>query len=312
MVVEPAGSAAGPDGATRDELEALEQLRLAVVDGEAAVARGILSGIMARDPSPEVVRAVDDYRRILDGRDLAEQLSLRLVVGPGESDDLTRVELVVESDLEAPATLRLLPPTLVRKVFAVSPLGLESRNRRGEVRVDLEQLELAPSAASIAFLGEFPRQVSGALAVRESFALYPGGAWVERGGELLPVQDLVIVDAERTSVASFLPPGPVDPGAVAEYMGDPAVLEIPDDGYLPALLERAVRVAPSRRADAVERIAIASADWTDEQLTAAAPALRWLTDAITPGSDARAWRQYLSSWNRPPASDAAASLVLPR
>ncbi|QDU67450.1 hypothetical protein [Engelhardtia mirabilis] len=311
MVVEPAPKqqrAAIPPA----DVEALEQLRLAVADGEDAVARGILTGILARDPIPEVEEAAQVYRRILDGREFVSQLDLRLVCSSGELPNHIRLEFVASSTLPVPVTVHFMPPTLVRRTYAVSPGGLESRNRRGDVRTDLAVIEVPAGGQQVAFLGEYPRAVGGALAVREHFELHPAGAWIERNGELLPAQDLAIREAERTSIAGFLPPEAVPPGSVVDYVSDPRVLELPDDVFLPALLERAVRVAPSERRLSVDLLAAAVPGWSDDQVSAASPALRWLTDAITPGSDPRAWRSYLAAWSRPPAADGAAALVLPR
>lgn len=310
MELEPA--AAPGEGLPREQLESLEHLRLAVDDGEAAVARGILTGILARNPAPEVLRAADAYRRILDGRECAELLDLRLVAEPGELEGHTRVALVATSALADGLVLHLLPPTLVRRVYSVSPRGIESRNRRGEVRTDLVRVEFVAGESTTAFLGEFPRTVSGALAIRETYDLLPGGAWLERDGELLPAQSLEVVAAERTSVAGFLSSAPVDPEAVADYVAAAGVLEIPDEIFLPALLERAVRVAPSQRTQAIDRLAADVEGWSDEQIAAAAPALRWLTDAVLPDSDPRAWRSWLAAWRRPPVGDGATALVLPR
>ena len=92
---------------------------------------------------------------------------------------------------------------------------------------------------------------------------------------------------EFEAVAPFFPIAPVEPAELARYAGRDGLVLAP-------LLERAVRIAPERRAEALELLRPLVADMDDERLTLVAPALRWLSRRGRGTNDPRAWRLWMA------------------
>ena len=233
------------------DLVLLEELRGAWADGDRVLVRRLIERIRGGSTDRRVLEAAEDYRRRLEGLEISERLSLGLRAGAAEGDpSRTVVELIAENADPRPVTVNLLTPTLERRLVSISPLGLESRRRSDDVLPEFEALVVPGEGRASVTLGDYPR-ASGGIASRERYSLDPAGAWLSLDGELLPVEDLPIASDSRTGIAPFLPSVPVEPSVLIAYLDDAGGRDLPDEVFLPALLERAVRIHPTRREEAV-------------------------------------------------------------
>jgi len=252
---------------------AFDALAAAVKDGEDELARRILAGIMARHPPEHLREFARGYERILDGRALGRELDLALVSEPvvGSAGDF-RLVLEAGHGRTEPVVLRLPPAGLRRTVTAIDPSGNESRSLTTAFTPAVEDLSVPPGERVRVRLLDYELELGGALAARERWTLEMHAGVFEVGGEELPAQDPVVRAAERTRLAPFLPPAPVEPAELARYLAG-------DELYLPALIERAVRIAPERREEALDALTPVVLRLEQERparLESAAPALRWL------------------------------------
>ena len=96
----------------------------------------------------------------------------------------------------------------------------------------------------------------------------------------------------------------VEPAEFARYIerGAPS---------LPALLERAGRLAPERRGEALDLATPALLRYLPEELERIAPALRWLLGEDEPPVDARGWKLWLESRGTRASDPARPRLDLP-
>jgi hypothetical protein len=313
----PASGSAAEPGPSALDLALLEALRQAFEDGDDTLAWSLHERLAAATTDSRVRAVVDDYRRRLEGRALLKQLDLGLQCRPTADGRGTAVWFVAHNRSATELTVQFLPATLERRCVVLSPLGLESRSREDSLVPELPEFRVGAQASFEMELRQFPVPMAGALACREWYQFSPSGAWLLVGGELLPARDLRVRGDDRTCLAGYLPGTAVDPAAVADYLDEPRAVTLPEEVFTPALLERAVRVPAADRARAVALLAERAAQWSDEQLTAGAPAFRWLTGALAPGGDPRAWRGHFAAL-RAQAEPLAArpesdpSLVLPR
>ncbi|MHC4261891.1 MAG: hypothetical protein ACYSWX_05165 [Planctomycetota bacterium] len=293
------------------DLALLDELRRAWEVRELTLARRLVGLLEGRSEDPRVLQAADDYRRRIEGFELLTELDLRLIAETDPDDPArTRLTLGVKSASSVACEVHLLTPTVQRRLISLSPLGLESLAREDHLLEGFEPLRVVGGSEALRVLGSYRRPSAGALASRENYALDPAGSWLTVDGELLPVDAIAISSASRTGVAAFLPAQAVDPEELVEYLSDPRVGDIPDDILLPALLERAVRVHPSRRVEAVGLIADAVEGWDDSLVTRAAPAFRWLSEAYEAGGDPFAWRVYFAGVRARRSPDAEAEEVI--
>ena len=78
--------------------------------------------------------------------------------------------------------------------------------------------------------------------------------------------------------------------------------------WLPALLERAVRVAPERRGEALDLLAPLVETSTPAQIERLAPALRWLSGASDPEAGHLGWKSWFRDRARPPEPESGSGL----
>jgi hypothetical protein len=121
--------------------------------------------------------------------------------------------------------------------------------------------------------------------VRASFALVLPSGELLFDGQAYPANTLTVRPCSVQRLAPFLPTGPVEPEELLRYLGGQRVAT-------PALLERAVRIPPERREEALELLSAAALDMTRPELERALPALRWLSGQRHLGADVDAWRRW--------------------
>ena len=293
-------------------LPALEALRAAVVDGEDETAEAILAGLRARAPAdPEVERLLAGFERVLEGRRLVRSLDLALRLepatpsaprgdgaepragGPAGAPAVPRFRLVLDAShgRPEPLTLRLPPATLERLVVALDPRGLQTKSFETRNVPELSELTLAPGAVRSLTLLDYELSTGAALAAREEWRLRLHSGSVAAGEAELPASRIASATCEHVVLAPFLPAAPVEPEVLAAYVQR-------DEVWLPALLERTVRIAPGRRVEALELllpVVEGLARERPERIDELAPALSWLL-RVTEGGDgvlealrSRAW-----------------------
>ena len=290
-------------------LPAFDALQAAVDDGEDELARRILAGILARRPPAGLIEFARGYERILDGRAVLEDLELRLVseaVGGSDRD----FRLVLEASHGRASELVLhLPPTNLRHiVVGIDPHGGESRHLSTEVISALAELTLPPGEVLRHPILDYELTAGGALAVRERWSLEPRAGEVEVDGRWLPAQNPRVAPAERTVLASFLPRAPVEPAELVRYAARPEAV------HMPPLIERTVRIDPERREEALDLLAPLVADLAEadpERLETIAPALRWLSRSVYPGTHPQAWADWFAARRTRSEEIPAGGLVLP-
>ena len=110
----------------------------------------------------------------------------------------------------------------------------------------------------------------------------------EQKGAALPFRAPAIELAEFESPATYLPGEPVEPSELVRYATGEVV-------SLPALLERAVRIVPERRAEALIELSHELDQIEDARLEELLPALRWLARSGRDENAPELWREFLIS-----------------
>lgn len=244
------------------------------------------------------------FRNILDGRRTAAALGLRLVAEPVGAEGEYRVTLHAHHELGEPVRLHCPGSALKFLSLGVSEAGIESRARRRVLTDALSDLELESGLEVEIALGTFYVPSRGLVAARGRWTLSTLGGTLRLGARELPANSF---EAERCEVVRLdprLPTEPVEPAEFARYVerGAPS---------LPALLERAGRLASERRDEALDLATPALLRYIPDELERIAPALRWLSGLDEPPADARGWKSWLEARRARAADPARPRLDLP-
>jgi hypothetical protein len=194
--------------------------------------------------------------------------------------------------------------SLVFSSLGTSEAGIESRARRRVLTDALADLELEPQVEVEIRLGTFYVPVRGLVAARGRWELITLGGGIVRDGRELPANAFRAGECEVLRLDPRLPVGEVAPQEFADYVerGAPS---------LPALLERAARLAPSRRAEALDLATPAFLRLLTEDLERLAPALRFITLLEDPPQDPASWRAWFEARARTRSRGTRPKLDLP-
>ncbi len=269
---------------------ALEQLGRAVAADDDAVARRILGGILARRPTGRALELALEFDAVLDGRDLARDLVLELrVESSGDAQNPShQLSLVCRSPATLPIRLDLPPPTLEQVTTWAFAAGTEQRMVENRTLYEFPGAVVPPGTDLVLDLGGHAAPLRNAIARRDHWRMTTRSGTVQLGERSLPLRAPVVRSCEAVALAPFLPGGTVEPEVLVEYVRRETIA-------LPPLMERAVRIAPSRGSEAIALIAGIVSELDDERLSTIAPALRWLSHTARLGADPRAWRRALES-----------------
>jgi len=256
------------------------------------VAALTLSGQLPSRESVEAAQvAVERFENIIDGRErlLAVNLTVELRRVPGEE----RVEawLTGESSWVEALTVRPFAASILIGRLHIDQEGFEVNWTESVVLEDALELTVPARAAASARLLALPIQVPvGAMATRMSVTLVCTGGELEEGGTRFPAREIAVAKGERTDIAGWIPAGLVEPRRLIELVGQ-------GRGATDVLLECAIRIAPSRRAEALDGLGRAVQTLPGEAVRPAVPAIRWLMgvsgiDGF--GRDERDWKELLS------------------
>ena len=287
-------------------MPAFEALAAAVEAGDDETAERTLTAILARGPEGDTLERAEAFERILRGRRLGRALELRLHAR-ADPEDERQVVLVLEGrhGLPEPLGVRSLPGRLEVLWTGVDATGLEQRAARSLGVDAVTRFDVEPGQELSLPLGRFPVGTGTGLAVRASFELEFPGCELEQAGQLFPVNRLAVEPTSLTRLAAFLPNEPVEPSELVRY------LEAGGD-FTAATLERAVRIAPERRGEALDLLAQAAQRMPRQELERALPALRWLSGNRHLGADVEAWRRWLEARPSPFGVSESADQSSPR
>jgi len=275
-------------GVPPEFVPALEAVRVALSEGDELNARRALQRVLARQPEGRTLELARGFERILDGRERIRWLDWRLEAAerPGQPGSY---DLVLVASQQGPEALVLRSGGARLRVtqYAVDPDGHERRGSRrdavpfpselvlpieGELRLPIADLSLEPPTGVLAFSSIF------------DFELLPG-EFVD-GGRYLPVQSVPVESLEIVRLAGELSGAPLDPGELVAYVDRGRI-------FVPALMERAVRILPDQRPAALDGLAPVAERLNIVELELLVPALRWLSGSVVPGGDPEAWRRWL-------------------
>ncbi len=270
-------------------MPAFEAVVQALEDGDELVARGALSRVFASRPEGRALELALAFERILDGRALTKSLHLRLETEELGSSPLEfRVYLHASHEGTEALRLRASGARVHELLVVVDPDGREARSSH-RVGVDFPSELLLPAGEELRFelaVLQLPTP-PGLLALSAQLRLevLPGELLTEEGRSL-PAQEVRVEELELVRLASFLPSTTVEPEQVVSYVSRGKI-------YVPALMERVVRVAPARRGETLDALTPLVESMSLVELELLVPGLRWLARTTGPGGSPVAWRSWL-------------------
>jgi len=296
------------------ELEPFEPSLLAaneaLVAGDEELARAILAYARARRPAGAALATLERLDAALAGRAIARTVRLELRARSVPGADRARVELVGRNDGDAPVLVECSGASLDCFTVSLTTEGAEQRAQQRLIVDALDRLVLEPGRETRVSLGEFPAVTRGCVAVRGSWKLTPASAVARVNGLEIPAQEIQAHSNDWVLIDPRFPAGPITPQELADYVrrGAPSMA---------GLLERTVRVAPERRAEALDVLAPVLVERPLLEITRAAPVLRWLSgerlgDSFEPdGVALRAWLQERATRRTAPTTDDPLGLPQP-
>ncbi|QDV07568.1 hypothetical protein Poly30_30940 [Planctomycetes bacterium Poly30] len=283
----------------RSTLQRLQQ-RLAVDRATAptlAEARQRDDDIAARTlggelPSAENVQAAlkmaEGFERVIEGRLRMAAIEMELELERKPGTEVIEIYLVAKSTWPQPLVLE---PGAGRLEVLRASLEPRTGGERREARIRaLEggtRLEIPARGTVRALLTEVPVEVPvGSIATRMETQVTFNGGTVSEGDLMLPMREEDLPRTRRTDLAGWVPTSLVEPVELAELVergGAP----------LAALLERAVRISPTRRDETLDRLGKVVQTLPIDAFHSIVPALRWIVGTNEFGRDEKRWRDWL-------------------
>lgn len=292
----------------RRELEPFEasfrELADALATRDDVLARRLIERVFARGPRGAALSRAEAFRAVVDGRSSTAAITLRLEHEPGEQAGEHRLVLVARQDLGTSVRIRCPGGALLYSCTSLNAQGIENRTQRRLLTDALADLELESGREVRVVLAGFSVPTQNALAVRARWDLDVLGGSVLRDGRELPANHVAPEGCELVRLDPRLPADPVEPDQFRAYVerGAPST---------PALLERAVRIAPERRDEALQLALPRLRAAPLEELERLAPALRWLANLREPPVNAVEWREWIDALAERKTKPARPTLDLP-
>ncbi|TAJ15793.1 MAG: hypothetical protein EPO68_12270 [Planctomycetota bacterium] len=286
----------------------VDELAAAMKSRDDALAERLIERLRAQLPPDALSERLEAWSRVLEGRVLSRELELRLEcrrveVAAGKPERRALV-LCIANPHAAPITLDCAPPRLVRTSTWIDERGELARNQDVSTLHAFERLEIPAALPSEVELAQFEPRTGPALAVRERFELAWTAGVLSRAGRAMPFDRETRCACDYVGLAGKLPTGAVEPAELVRYARTEVVLT-------PALVERAVRIAPARYDEALDALAAARVEFSSARLVELAPALRWLARDPGLGADAEGWQEWLRARHNRAAARDASPLDLP-
>lgn len=289
-------------------LPAVEAIITAIKEDDNVTARSALNALLRRNPDSHTMELARGFERLLDGRLRVSWMELRLeAIEDPESPGNYQLDLVLSHHGNEDLVYRAGGARLFVGQVAVGPDGSGQRGTRRDATPFPEEVTLLPDEEQrfeVARLSLDPPRGVLAFSSKLRLDLLPG-QFKMRDGRYLPAQNVPSPKLELVRLAGDLPNGLVEPQELLNYAMQPRP-------FVPALMERAVRIAPERRDEALDLLTEWVATTDTVSLETIVPALRWLARTDSPGGSAAAWRVYMA--NRARHASGAASkggLILP-
>ncbi|MFT5461745.1 MAG: hypothetical protein ACI8QS_000617 [Planctomycetota bacterium] len=277
---------------SRNYRAAFQTLESAIRLGDDELAWGILARLKSTPLDPRESELAQSLELVLRGRKLAQSVSLELEITADDSaEGRWQLSLRVSQVLVDELTLRLPPVRLIHRRHRIDELGVGSQQARTRLLPVLESVRLTRGDEQLIPLETFEVPMQSAVAMRDEWELELLGGFVEFEGQELPANAFTWARLERAYLAAFLPQEPLDPAVLVEYAGR-------ENPAMAPLIERAVRIPPSRSEEALEALEPLLIQLTredPERCIALVPALRWLARTSAPGVHPSSWVRYIRS-----------------
>lgn len=273
----------------------LEAIRLALETGDEANARRSLFLLMQRDPVGRTLQIAEGFERILDGRHRIGWMDLVLETVEGDgAPGVFHLELSISQHGPEDLRLRLGGVRLKVYQYAVDPDGRERRSTRRDGVPFPKELILKRGAEPLRLpVADLEMSApADILAISYLFTLeFLPGEFVMDDGRFLPVQNIPTPELELVRLAKELPNSAVAPSELVSYVERGRI-------FVPALLERAVRIQPAQREEALDLLTPVVDRMNSVEFELLVPALRWLSRSVRPGGDPEAWKSWLDLRSR--------------
>ena len=277
-----------PDPIEATFVPAFDALTAAVDARDDELARRILARIQARGPDAPTTRRAEAFERILDGRALTAELDLRLVHEPAAQEGVIAVIFEARHGLDEQLRVRTAPATLQLLLVGIDLTGFEHSSARSVTVDAIADFKIEPGVPTRIGLGDFELMPGTALAVRGRWELQLLPGEILRAGESFPATGFEVSPCSAGRLAAFLPTDEVEPAELLRYLQG-------SEFSLPALIERAVRIAPERRAEALDLLTPQLLGAAPLEVERAVPALRWLSGQRDLGGDPLMWQGWLAT-----------------
>lgn len=275
------------------ELEPFElafaEISAALEARDEALARSILNYANARQPRGAALEIAQRFERVLEGRVRLGRLSLALVARPVEDGARFAVELVARNDSSQSLQLRARGAALDYLIVGLTAEGVEHRTAQRAFVDALDRLH-APAGEQVRIgVGQFEAPLGGSIAVRGSWRMSAASGSIFVDDLELPASELRVAACESVRLDARLPRSPIEPAELADYLrrGAPTMA---------SLLERAVRITPERREEALALLTPILLQRPLLEIGRAAPVLRWLSGERVDdgfGEDGPRWKSWL-------------------
>ncbi|MGK0216670.1 MAG: hypothetical protein ACI9HE_000142 [Planctomycetota bacterium] len=246
------------------------------------------AGVVA-DEARSALPLAAGFERVVKGRRRVAALKLELVLQP-EEEGAPGQELVLLVTNSWADPLRLVPgpANLVLTRTRVGADGRQARMARTQA-LDLFELEVAPGDSGEVSLGHYRAQLTrDMVAERLDFQLEMRAGQVQQGGESYPAQHLGVDALEYVALATYLPNGSVEPAELVRYLQQPKRSR-------EAAMERALRILPHRRGEALALLEPLLGRATDEEFSGLAPILTWLAPLGPELSGREVWLSWIQA-----------------
>jgi len=273
------------------EMESAIPLSEARVRTDDVAALTLSGNLPSRESVEAALGAVERFEEIIRGRERLRAVTLGIELRRLPGEELVEAWLTGESGWPEPLIIRPFAASILIGRLHVDKGGFEVNRSETVVLEDGVELAVAADGTASMRLVELPIQVPvGAMATRMTVTLVCTGGEVEQAGERFPARDIAVREAERTDIAGWIPTGLVEPQRLVQLVEQ-------GRGNTDVLLECAIRIAPSRREEALDGLGRAIQTLPREAVRPVVPAIRWLMgvsgiDGF--GRDEADWKQLLA------------------
>ncbi|MEM1449663.1 MAG: hypothetical protein AAF957_23630 [Planctomycetota bacterium] len=251
--------------------------------------RTLAGELPSRESVDAAVKMADGFEKIVEGRLRLEAVQLRIDVVRSETEE-QQADVVLYGRSDWNGDLRIQPSAASLVVERTSLEPRTGQERRASTTVGLDEapiLQIPAHGEARVVIGSLPIEVPvGSIATRMRVDVRCNGGTISEDDEDYPARDIAVRYGERTDIPGWIPSTVVAPVELVELV---------ERGNTPLalMLECAVRIAPGRRDEALDRVGVAIQTLPMQSMRTLVPAVRWLAGTDQFGRDERAWRTWL-------------------